>query len=148
MLAFPHGMFVDAEGNIWVTDGQDNAPAIPRGSPSASPAAARMGPSPGATVGHQVFKFSPDGKLLMTLGNPGGAADPDYFYQPNAVFVAPNGEIYVSKDMAAAILRILKFTKDGKTDSKLWQEGHRARRIRSAARHRDGFQRAIVHRRP
>ncbi len=114
MLAFPHGMFVDADGNIWVTDGQDNAPAVPRGSPSATPAASRMGPAPGATVGHQVFKFSPDGKLLMTLGKPGGAAEPDYFYQPNAVFVAPNGEIYVSEGHGGGNARILNFTKDGK----------------------------------
>ena len=42
-----------------------------------------------------MFKFSPDGKLLMTLGKPGGAADPDYFYQPNDVVVAPNGDIFV-----------------------------------------------------
>src|SRR6266705_4336098 len=31
MLIFPHGIFVDREGNVWVTDGQDNAPAPARG---------------------------------------------------------------------------------------------------------------------
>ena len=55
MLVFPHGIHVDREGNIWVTDGQDNAPA-PQGG-STPPAAERIGPAPGATKGHQVFKF-------------------------------------------------------------------------------------------
>src|ERR1051326_2855933 len=55
MIIFAHGIFVDKDGNVWVTDGQDNAPQGARGQP----------PS-GATKGHQVYKFSPDGKLLMT----------------------------------------------------------------------------------
>jgi len=64
--------------------------------------------------GHQVFKFSPQGKLLMTLGKAGGAAEPDYFYQPNDVLVAPNGDIFVSEGHGGANARVLKFTKDGK----------------------------------
>ena len=31
MLIFPHGIFVDRDGNVWVTDGQDNAPQPARG---------------------------------------------------------------------------------------------------------------------
>ena len=136
MLAFPHGIYVDKDGNIWVTDGQDNAPRAPRGNRGGGGAAGGAGagaaaggggrgggggPQPGnqagATVGHLVYKFNPDGKLLMTLGKVGGGADPDYFYQPNAVFVAPNGDIYVSEGHASganANARILKFSKDGK----------------------------------
>src|SRR5947199_50301 len=38
-----------------------------------------VGAAAGATKGHQVFKFDKDGKLLLTLGKPGGAADPDFF---------------------------------------------------------------------
>jgi len=64
--------------------------------------------------GNQVYKFSPDGKLLMTLGKPGGAAEPDFFYQPNDVLVAPNGDIFVSEGHGAGNSRILKFGKDGK----------------------------------
>src|SRR2546423_13947724 len=26
LLLFPHGIFVDRDGNVWVTDGQDDAP--------------------------------------------------------------------------------------------------------------------------
>ena len=114
MLVFPHGIFVDKDGNVWVTDGQDNAPVPerPAGAPP-TPPAPRMGPLPGATKGHQVFKFSPQGKLLMTLGKPGGGAEPDYFYQPNDVIVGPDGSIYVSEGHGGANSRILKFSKDG-----------------------------------
>jgi len=30
-MVFPHGMFVDGDGNVWVTDGQDNRPRRARG---------------------------------------------------------------------------------------------------------------------
>jgi sugar lactone lactonase YvrE len=132
LLIFPHGMHVDRDGNIWVTDGQDDAPqtAAPqtsRGAPAAPaqppPAATRSGPLPGATRGHQVFKFSPQGKLLMTLGKAGGAAQPDYFYQPNDVLVAPNGDIFVSEGHGGANARILKFTKDGKFVTSFGKKG-------------------------
>ena len=117
ILIFPHGIFVDRGGNVWVTDGQDNAPQPARGEgprgegPRGS---GPVGPRPGATKGNQVYKFSPEGKLLMTLGKPGGAAEPDYFYQPNDVLVAPNGDIFVSEGHGAGNNRILKFSKDGK----------------------------------
>src|SRR3990172_9904314 len=80
LLLSPHGIEVDPDGNVWVTDC-----ACTGGSADARPGA-----------GHQVFKFSPDGKLLMTLGKAGGAREPEYFYQPNDVLVAPNGDIYVA----------------------------------------------------
>jgi len=117
MLIFPHGIHVDRDGNVWVTDGQDNAPLPPggrggrgRGEAPAGP----IGPRPGATKGNQVYKFSPDGKLLLTLGKEGGAAAPDYFYQPNDVVTAPNGDIFVSEGHGAGNNRILKFDKTGK----------------------------------
>ena len=67
-----------------------------------------------ATHGNQVFKFSPDGKVLLTLGKAGGAASPDYFYQPNDVITAPNGDIFVSEGHGAGNNRVLKFDKTGK----------------------------------
>jgi sugar lactone lactonase YvrE len=122
MLIFPHGIHVDRDGNIWVTDGQDNAPVPSQPAGGAAPAP-RMGPLPGATKGHQVYKFSPTGKLLMTLGRPGGGAEPDYFYQPNDVLVAPNGEIFVSEGHGGGNSRILKFAKDGKFIKSIGKKG-------------------------
>ena len=129
MLIFPHGIDVDRDGNVWVTDGQDDAPQPARGAgaPAApgqpNPAALRFGPLPGATRGHQVYKFSPDGKLLMTLGKTGGAADPEYFYQPNDVLVAPSGTIFVSEGHGGANSRILKFSRDGKFITSFGKKG-------------------------
>jgi len=129
LLIFPHGIYVDREGNVWVTDGQDNAPQPARGTaapgaPAAPPAGGgRMGPPPGATAGNQVFKFSPEGKVLLTLGKPGGAAEPDYFYQPNDVVVAPNGDIFVGEGHGGANSRILKFSKDGKFIKSIGKKG-------------------------
>ena len=117
MLIFPHGIFVDRDGNLWVTDGQDNGAAAERGAPP------RSGPPAGATKGNQVFKFSPDGKLLMTLGKPGGAAEPDFFYQPNDILVLASGEFFVSEGHGGANSRILKFTKDGKLIKTIGRKG-------------------------
>ncbi len=110
MLIFPHGIHVDKDGNVWVTDGQDNAPLPARGERGAGGGGGRargevptgpIGPRPGATMGNQVYKFSPDGKVLLTLGKAGGAASPDYFYQPNDVVTAPNGDVFVSEGHGA-----------------------------------------------
>jgi len=97
----PHGIDVDPQGNVWVTD-----------------CACTLGRSPTPEgKGHQVFKFSPDGKLLMRLGKAGGGKGGEYFYQPNDVLVAPNGDIYVSDGHSSsdsANARIFKFTPDGR----------------------------------
>ena len=134
ILVSPHGIYVDRDGNVWVTDYQDNAPRPARGAagpagagggaapgqavPAPAPAPARgtgpIGPAAGATKGHQVFKFSPDGRLLMTLGHAGGAVDPEFFFQPNDVIVARNGDIFVSQGHGQGQSEILKFSKDGK----------------------------------
>jgi NHL repeat len=92
-LIFPHGFHVDAVGNIWVTDGQGSA-----------------------GKGHQVLKFSPDGKLLLALGKAGIAGDgPDTFNQPSDVVTAANGDIFVADGHGGeSNARIVKFTKDGR----------------------------------
>jgi sugar lactone lactonase YvrE len=125
LLIFPHGIHIDKDGNVWVTDGQDDAPVPARGAGGgrgaagaeagrAAAPAGPVGPRPGATHGNQVFKFSPDGKVLLTLGKPGGAASPDYFYQPNDVITAPNGDIFVSEGHGAGNNRVIKFDRTGK----------------------------------
>lgn len=106
MFVRPHGIHQDREGHIWVTDGEGPDGKDPR----------RNG------KGHQVFKFSPDGgRVLLTLGKAGVAgAGPDTFNMPSAVYVAPNGEIFVADGHGGASnARIVKFTKDG-TFIKTW----------------------------
>ena len=93
LFVFPHGIGVDKEGNVWVTDGDGKD-----------------------GKGHQVLKFSPDGKVLMTLGKAGVAGDgPDTFNRPSDVIIAPNGDIFVADGHGGASnARIVKFSKDGK----------------------------------
>jgi len=117
MIIFPHGIHVDRDGNIWVTDGHDNFPAAGRGAAADAPPA----PAPDKPVGHQIFKFSPDGKLLMTLGKPGGnrpgqTADPSSFYEPNDVITNARGEIFVVEGHGDArpVQRLSKFDRTGK----------------------------------
>jgi DNA-binding beta-propeller fold protein YncE len=109
MMVFPHGIHVDRDGNVWVVDGQNNSPATGRAGGERP-----TSPPPGATIGNQVFKFSPEGKLLLTLGKVGGGAAPEYFFQPNSVATAPNGDIFVSEGHGAGNNRILKFDRTGK----------------------------------
>jgi hypothetical protein len=115
LMMTPHGIHVDAQGNVWVTDFAANA---------------------AGTKGHQVHKFSPDGKLLMSLGTAGKAGSgPDQFNQPNDVITAPDGSIFVSDGhsgqgmtsneamekgrASGATARIIKFSPDG-TRLKEW----------------------------
>jgi hypothetical protein len=62
------------------------------------------------------IKFSPDGRLLMTLGKAGVAGSgPDAFNAPSSVFVAPNGNIFVGDGHGGDTnARIMKFSPDGK----------------------------------
>ena len=125
MFVFPHGIHVDREGNVWVTDGQDNLPRRGRGQPADAP----LPPPPSPVIGHQIYKFSPEGKLLLTLGKPGGnqpgqPADPSSFYQPNDVITNANGDIFVAEGHssgATAHARISKFDRNGRF-IKAWGE--------------------------
>ncbi|HKO15370.1 MAG TPA: hypothetical protein VJU87_03970 [Gemmatimonadaceae bacterium] len=110
MLA-PHGIFVDRDDHVWVTDCACTGAG--RGAAAAPPADS----APALPPGHQIFEFSSDGTLLRTLGAPGGAREPGYFFQPNDVLVAPGGEIFVAEGHSSrpgSTARILKFSKDGK----------------------------------
>ena len=125
MILSPHGIKVDRDGNIWVVDcactlGGGGRGRGGRGAADTTGGRAAAPPAPAADVakGHQIFKFSPDGKLLMTLGKAGGGRDPEYFTQPNNLMFAPNGDIYVaeghSSQQGVSTARVLKFDKTGK----------------------------------
>jgi sugar lactone lactonase YvrE len=104
MVQVPHGLHVDRDGNVWVTDWSNS-----RGT--------QNGAVRDSTRGHQVLKFSPEGRLLLALGKPGGAREPGYFWQPNAVVTAPNGDVFVAEghsDAPTANARILRFDSTGK----------------------------------
>src|SRR5258706_2323717 len=73
-----------------------------------------MVPRPGGTHGNEVFRLSSEGEVLLKLGKRGGGASPVYFYQPNAVITASNGDIFVSEGHGAGNNRVLKFDKTGK----------------------------------
>jgi 6-bladed beta-propeller protein len=91
----PHGFHVDREGNVWVSD-----------------TFAENG------KGQTVTKFSKDGRVLMTLGKPGVTGDAnstDAFDQPTDIYVAPNGDIFVSQGHGQRPTdKVMKFSKDGK----------------------------------
>jgi DNA-binding beta-propeller fold protein YncE len=116
LLNFPHGFFIDREGNVWVTDGAADGDA--RGTAGFK-----------KHIGHQVWRFSPDGKVLMKLGEAGvPGADEKHFNGPTGVVVAANGDIWISdghggstrgpnKDNMYASRggnnRVVRFSKDG-----------------------------------
>jgi DNA-binding beta-propeller fold protein YncE len=98
MFIWPHGLDVDRDGNVWVTD----AVAVNR-TPK------------GDKRGQIVVKFSPEGKVLLTLGTPGeqGSGN-DHFTSPSDVAVAQSGEIFVADGHGeTGNNRIVKFAKDG-----------------------------------
>jgi len=94
MFMMPHGLLVDKQGNVWVTD---------------------TGKKEGK--GLQIIKFSPEGKVLMTLGKAGVAASgPDTFNAPSAVIVGKGGAIFVADAHSPGcnVSRVIKFSKQGK----------------------------------
>jgi DNA-binding beta-propeller fold protein YncE len=92
LFAWPHGLHVDSDGNVWVTDGRA-----------------------GEGKGHRVVKLSPAGEVLLVLGEAGVAGNgPGHFNGPTAVLVAPNGDIFVADGHEpASNNRIVKFSADG-----------------------------------
>ena len=106
LFATPHGIHVDAEGNVWVTD----APFTQGGGGTTS-------------LGHHIIKFSPEGDILLQLGVPGETGnDERHFNMPSDVITAPNGDIFVADGHGGTSnARIVKFSADG-TFIKTWGE--------------------------
>ncbi|MBI3881108.1 MAG: hypothetical protein HY301_13735 [Verrucomicrobia bacterium] len=81
----PHGLTVDHADNVWLTD----------------------------VARHQVFKFTRNGKLLLTLGEAGKPGDDaGHFNKPTDVAIAGDGTFYISDGYGNA--RVAKFSAEGK----------------------------------
>lgn len=88
MFKTTHFLRTDRDGNVWVTDRGD----------------------------HQVFKFSPQGKLLMTLGKKGVVGENesrDAFNGVADLVIAKNGDIFIA-DGESTNTRVVKYSKNGK----------------------------------
>jgi DNA-binding beta-propeller fold protein YncE len=85
LFSSPHGLRLDREGNVWVTD----------------------------NFNHTVMKLSPEGKVLLTLGvRDRRGVDERHFDRPTDIAFAANGDVYVSDGYGNS--RVVKFDKDGK----------------------------------
>jgi DNA-binding beta-propeller fold protein YncE len=85
VFAMPHGLSVDPDDNVWITD----------------------------VALHQVMKFSPDGRLLLTVGQRGKSGNgPDRFNRPTDVAILPDGSFYVSDGYRNT--RVAHFAPDGR----------------------------------
>ena len=91
----PHGIDLDPEGNIWISDGSS----------------------------HTVVKLSPQGQVLLTLGTKGQRGDWNedagsrLLYEPNDIAFGRNGDIFIVQGHAPGPNgnpRVLKFDKTGK----------------------------------
>jgi peptidylamidoglycolate lyase len=81
----PHGLTLDREDNVWLTD----------------------------VARQQVFKFTHEGKLLLTLGERGRpGSDRSHFNLPTDVAVLPDGSFYVSDGYRNT--RVVKFDAAGR----------------------------------
>jgi DNA-binding beta-propeller fold protein YncE len=76
----PHGMRIDRDGNIWTVDDR----------------------------GHTVTKWSPEGRVLLRLG------ERENLNQPTDVAIGPAGDIFVSAGHGMAPPRVLKFDRTGR----------------------------------
>ena len=103
MFIWPHGLHIDREGNVWVSD-------------AATTPAVAMAAKAGVKAGHQVVKFSPEGRVLMTLGEPGVAGnDERHLRSPSSIAVAENGDIFVADGHELnGNNRVMKFSRDGR----------------------------------
>lgn len=96
MIYWPHGMHVDREGNVWVAD------------------AVGYGPEPEGR-GHEIIKFSPEGEVLMRLGEIGNPGESEtQFLRPSDLLVAPDGSLFVvDGHHADGNNRVVKFDAEG-----------------------------------
>jgi DNA-binding beta-propeller fold protein YncE len=93
-IVYPHGIYIDAEDNVWIADGM-----------------AKSGKR-----GEVVRKYDRNGKLLLTIGEFGvPGTDPYHFTAVSDVIVGPDGSIYVADGHDAKTNgRVLKYDRNGR----------------------------------
>ncbi len=111
MFIFPHRIYVDRDGNVWVVDLR-----------SANERELKQNPQ-AAGKGHVVVKFSPEGKVLLSIGRPGVAGNPpEALTEPTSIVVAENGDLFITEGHSGSapkprpdtVARVSKFTQEGK----------------------------------
>ncbi len=95
VFRLPHGMRVDSDDNVWVTDSGN----------------------------HRVYKFGPNGKLLLALGTGQAGNARDQFNQPTDIAFGPKGELYISDGYGNS--RVMKFSSTGQFIRAWGTEGKR-----------------------
>jgi DNA-binding beta-propeller fold protein YncE len=83
VIKIAHGLRVDRDDNVWVTD----------------------------VGGHRVYQFDPTGKLLLALGTGVAGAANDQFDQPTDIAFGPKDEVYISDGYGNS--RVMKFNTKG-----------------------------------
>ena len=111
MFIFPHRITIDRDGNVWVVDNR-------------GPNERERKAHPGETgKGHTVVKFSPEGRVLLTIGRPGVAGNPpEALTEPTAIAIAPNGDLFIGEGHGGqapnappeTVSRISKFDRNGR----------------------------------
>ena len=111
LFIFPHKIYIDRDGNVWVADQRDVNERERKAHPHAG------------GKGHAVYKFSPEGRLLMTIGRPGVPGNPpDGLTEPTSIVIADSGDIFISEGHGGqapdakpdTVSRISKFDRNGK----------------------------------
>ncbi|HTO46640.1 MAG TPA: peptidyl-alpha-hydroxyglycine alpha-amidating lyase family protein [Burkholderiales bacterium] len=111
LFVFPHKIYIDRDGNVWVVDMRGMNTRERAKFPDARPA------------GHTVVKFDPNGKVLLIIGKPGVAGNPpDALTEPCSIVVAPNGDLFITEGHSGqqpgaapeTVARVSHFTADGK----------------------------------
>ncbi len=109
MFVWPHGIHVDRDGNVWVADARAPSPDDLKKFPGEN------------NKGSVAVKFSPEGKILMTLGKPGVRGNPpEALTDPADVVTDPgNGDVYVAESHTDVtdpnlVARISVFDRTGK----------------------------------
>jgi hypothetical protein len=111
-IVWAHMLQIDRQGNIWIADCSVGSPLKtmqPRNQAALD-----------AHHGYQVFKLSPKGKVLLTLGTAGEPGDgPTHYSCPTVAVTAADGSIFVGDGHEPNTGRILKYKRDG-TLIKTW----------------------------